>query len=327
MSTESISIAASKSGRAAHSRRQKVWALIWVAIAIAAAYFLIPELAGLQESLQSLNAVQPAWLLTGSALVALRYVLTAVSLRAAVGHGVPFGTTLLVQVASGFVGRLTPEGVGWLVLNQRFLELAGIGRTSALAAISLKVIAGALTRIGIMAIVAFLVGASGGFTPEIPAVWPCLLGGLLVLVAGAFLARVVFPSAAARARASVVSAARDSAAVFRQPARAVALFASSAGLPLSFGLALWTSAIAFGADVSLIDLLAVYLAGTAVAAASPTPGNIGAVEITLSAGLTTVGVPSAAAVAAVLVYRLLTFWLPLVPGFFAFRYLQAQQRI
>jgi glycosyltransferase 2 family protein len=77
----------------------------------------------------------------------------------------------------------------------------------------------------------------------------------------------------------------------------------------------------------LIDLLAVYLAGTAVAAASPTPGNIGAVEITLSAGLTTVGVPSAAAVAAVLVYRLLTFWFPLVPGFFAFRYLQAQRRI
>jgi hypothetical protein len=40
-----------------------------------------------------------------------------------------------------------------------------------------------------------------------------------------------------------------------------------------------------------------------------------------------VGVPSAAAVAAVLVYRLLTFWGPLVPGLFAFRYLQARRRI
>jgi uncharacterized membrane protein YbhN (UPF0104 family) len=38
-------------------------------------------------------------------------------------------------------------------------------------------------------------------------------------------------------------------------------------------------------------------------------------------------VPSGAAVAAVLVYRLLTFWLPLVPGFIAFRYLQAKQHI
>jgi uncharacterized membrane protein YbhN (UPF0104 family) len=244
-----MSIAASKSGRAARSRRQKVWALIWVAIAIAAAYFLVPELAGLQESLQSLNAVQPAWLLAGAALVALRYALTAVSLRAAVGQGIPFGTTLLVQVASGFVGRLTPEGVGWLVLNQRFLEQAGISRTSARAAISLKVIAGALTRVGIMAFVAFRVGASGSFTPDVAAAWPYLLGSLLVVALAAIVVRRAFPSAAARARASIESAARDIAAVFRQPGRAAALFASSAGLPLSFGLALWTSAIAFGADV------------------------------------------------------------------------------
>ena len=50
-------------------------------------------------------------------------------------------------------------------------------------------------------------------------------------------------------------------------------------------------------------------------------------EVALSAGLTTVGVASAPAVAAVLIYRLLTFWLPLVPGFIAFRYLQNKHHI
>jgi uncharacterized protein (TIRG00374 family) len=91
----------------------------------------------------------------------------------------------------------------------------------------------------------------------------------------------------------------------------------AAGLPIADGLALVASARAFGVDVSLVDVFVVYLGGTAVAAASPTPGNIGAVEVTLSAGLIAIGVPSAAVVAAVLIYRLLTFWLPLVPGFVA----------
>jgi undecaprenyl-diphosphatase len=212
------------------------------------------------------------------------------------------------------------------VLNQRFLEQAGIGRTSALAAISLKVIAGALTRIGIMVLIAVLVGASGGFDFDASA-WPYLVCGLLVLVVAAVIARLAFPAVATRAKASMETAVRDMAAAFRQPGRVATLFASSLLLPLTYGLALWASAMAFSAEVPVIDLLAVYLAGTAVAAASPTPGNIGAVEVALPAGLTTIGVPSAAAVAAVLVYRLLTFWLPLVPGLFAFRYLQAQGRI
>jgi uncharacterized protein (TIRG00374 family) len=105
------------------------------------------------------------------------------------------------------------------------------------------------------------------------------------------------------------------------------LFGTSVGLTLSYGLVLAASVGAFGGDVSLPAVLAVYLGGTAVAAASPTPGNLGAVEVALSAGLTTVGVAAGPAVAAVLLYRLLTFWLPVLPGFLAFLYMQKQQHI
>src|ERR687886_250106 len=84
--------------------------------------------------------------------------------------------------------------------------------------------------------------------------------------------------------APVASGARDLASVFRQPLRAAALLGTSAGLPMSYALALAVSARDFGVDVSFIDVFAVYLGGTAVAAASPTPGNVGAVEVALSAG-------------------------------------------
>jgi uncharacterized protein (TIRG00374 family) len=73
--------------------------------------------------------------------------------------------------------------------------------------------------------------------------------------------------------------------------------------------------------VPFLQLFAMYLAMTAVAAASPTPGNLGALELALTGGLTTLSIPMGTAVGAVLIFRLLTFWLPLVPGFLAFRYL------
>ncbi len=63
-------------------------------------------------------------------------------------------------------------------------------------------------------------------------------------------------------------------------------------------------------------------AAAAIAAASPTPGGVGAFEAALAAGLTGIGISSGAAVAAVLVYWLATYWLPVVPGWFSWRLLQ-----
>jgi uncharacterized membrane protein YbhN (UPF0104 family) len=61
----------------------------------------------------------------------------------------------------------------------------------------------------------------------------------------------------------------------------------------------------------------VYLVGSAVAGAAPTAGNVGAIEPALAIGLTAAGGPAAAMVAAVLVYRLIGYWLPVIPGVIA----------
>lgn len=63
----------------------------------------------------------------------------------------------------------------------------------------------------------------------------------------------------------------------------------------------------------------VYLGASAVAAASPTPGGLGAVEAAAVVGLTALGIPAGPNVAGVLAFRLATFWLPIVPGWIAFR--------
>jgi undecaprenyl-diphosphatase len=193
------------------------------------------------------------------------------------------------------------------------------------AAISLKVIAGVVVRVTLTLGVGALAGASI-FQFDLT-VSPYLFALPIAVLAIGYVAWRVTGSRAARAKASIAAAAKDFSRILHEPYRAATLLGTSAGLPIAYGLALIASAKAFGVDVSSLDLFAVYLGGTALAAASPTPGNIGAVEVTLSAGLIAIGVPSADAVAAVLIYRLLTFWLPLVPGFVAFRYLQAKHHI
>ena len=71
----------------------------------------------------------------------------------------------------------------------------------------------------------------------------------------------------------------------------------------------------------------VYLTGSALGSVVPTPGGLGAVEAALSAGLTAAGLPGAAAVSAVLLFRLLTFWLPVPVGWVALRYLERRQAL
>jgi len=69
------------------------------------------------------------------------------------------------------------------------------------------------------------------------------------------------------------------------------------------------------------------LAGAAVASAAPTPGGLGAVEVALSTGLTAAGMSGTAAISAVLLFRLATFWLPVPAGWVALHFLQRRSVI
>jgi uncharacterized protein (TIRG00374 family) len=60
---------------------------------------------------------------------------------------------------------------------------------------------------------------------------------------------------------------------------------------------------------------------TLLAGLVPVPGGIGVAEAGLTAGLVAIGIPGGTALAAALIDRLLTYYLPPVWGFFALRWL------
>ena len=108
-------------------------------------------------------------------------------------------------------------------------------------------------------------------------------------------------------------------AVVRRPTKAAQLFGGSAGITVFNVLALTAALEAFHSPLPILEVTAVYLGSAAIASAAPTPGGLGAMEAALVAGLTGLGAPSGPAIAGVLGYRLVTFWLPILPGWLVFR--------
>jgi uncharacterized protein (TIRG00374 family) len=69
-------------------------------------------------------------------------------------------------------------------------------------------------------------------------------------------------------------------------------------------------------------LLAINVLTSFFAGIMPVPGGIGVTEAALTAGLVAAGVPQAEALSAVLIYRVITYYLPPVWGFFTLGWLR-----
>jgi undecaprenyl-diphosphatase len=115
--------------------------------------------------------------------------------------------------------------------------------------------------------------------------------------------------------------------VARRPSKLLGLFGGSVTVTFSYMITLYVALQAFGGGLPFATVGAVYLVGAAVATAAPTPGGLGAVEAALIAGLVSAGLDSAVAVPAVFLYRLATFWIPILPGWGCFTWLERREFI
>ena len=91
-------------------------------------------------------------------------------------------------------------------------------------------------------------------------------------------------------------------------------------------LCLWCTFAAFGYTMGLGHLLIGYVVAYSIGTLAPTPGGLGAVEGIMIALYLSFGVPSAVAVAVVLIYRIINFWLPIPPGFIAYAIVRPGRR-
>ncbi len=287
----------------------------------AAVYLLLPQLSSLSAVVGSLRDANWIWL--GVAVVTgfIAIVLSGVSIQGSSHLPLPFWRTVDVQLAAAFTGRTTPGGIGFFGINIAYLERLGMNRATAAGTTVLNLTATGVVS-GIVCVVGILGVGGSGTVPDvsIPTGWPVLFAVIgVVVVIG-----VVLGSPFGRRR--ILRPAREVTghlwATLHNPVRAVQLFGGSLGYLVVSALGLAASLAAFQPHFPLVGVLTVFVIGQTLGHLVPVPGGLGAVEAVTIAGLTTLGITSTVAVAAVLTSRLLTYWLPVLPGIAMFRYLQ-----
>jgi undecaprenyl-diphosphatase len=297
-------------------RRPVVRRLLGLAVLAAAVHVLLPKVARAGTTVGTAGSFRWPWLPAIALAAAATYALAALSLMAAAGAALTFGRTVAAQLAAACMNRLVPAGVGAMSTNVRYLERAGCSRSRAMAAVGLDSVAGFIVHAALL--VATLVVIGTGHQrfhvrgPDLGDNWPLLvLITVLLSALGLAIGGLRFRG---RGRAFARRALDQLADVVHDRRRAGLLLAASAGITTAYILALCASVQAAGGGIPVLSVFAVYIGGSALAAAAPTPGGLGAVEAGLVAGLTAAGQPAAGAVTAVLAFRLVTYWLPILPG-------------
>jgi uncharacterized membrane protein YbhN (UPF0104 family)/membrane-associated phospholipid phosphatase len=285
-----------------------------------AIYVLLPEFGELGEVWDAIKDANFAWLALALGAAMGTYVSGAIGQLGAIRQRIAITRMSVVQLAAAFASRITPASVGSLAVKVRFLQKSGLTNDEAVAGTALNSVGGGVARIIAIAIAIPLVGGGGfSFGDELPSGWIILL--VLVVVA-AVVGIVVFTSLGRRVLEPVKRALTDLLVTLRNPRKGAMLLGGALGVialnTICFGLSL----AAVNAHVSIDTVIVVYVLGSTVGGAAPTPGGLGAVEAALVAGLTAAGTDPSLAVAGVLSYRFLTYWLPIPLGYLALRHLR-----
>jgi uncharacterized membrane protein YbhN (UPF0104 family) len=305
--------------------RFRLRALLYLLGAVFAICLLLPQVGEFRQTWHALRTVRWRWVIAGVLVLPTVYLAAATALRGAVDHPLGLKRTALVQLAGSFANKLTPKGLGGLGVNQRYLERSGVERPAAVAGIALNMVAGLIVHMTSLVLVSTLLGLSSVRSINLPVPWPYMGAFVVASALLGIILLTLLPDTRREAMAAIITAAQGLLNVLRTPEQAAKLFIGVAGVTVANVLMLMAALHAFGVQSSLLKVGAVYLGGEALASASPTPGHLGAIEAVLVANLTTMGVETGPAVAGVLIYRLLGFWLPIIPGILALRYLRRQQ--
>jgi uncharacterized membrane protein YbhN (UPF0104 family) len=299
-------------------------ALVTLVASFAAIYLLAGELA--RASLGSvLRSADWRWGAVALALSAVTYAAAALSLSGFVAERLNFLRTLLVQLAGSFVTLVTPAAVGGAALNVRYLQRRKIPAPVAVASVGVSQVVAFVLHILLLIVFAAIAG-TGTTSPIKPPTWAYYVGAGLIVLAGVVLA-VPAGRRIVRARLSPTfgQVLPRLLEVAQHPRKLAEGIGGALLLSLAYILCLAACVAAFGRSVPFAKIGFVYLTGSAIGSIIPTPGGLGAVEAALTAGLTAAGVPGAVAVSAVLLFRLLTFWLPVPLGRAALDFLERRQ--
>jgi uncharacterized protein (TIRG00374 family) len=284
--------------------------------AFAVIYLLLPQLANAGAALRALQHAHWWWVLAAVPALFVAQGFSTLLQLGAIPADLPFGSTYLVSFAGSFLNRVTPNNVGGMALNFRYQQKAGVESGAATASVGLQTVTAMAANLLLLAVFLARTGRNTSVHLSFHVhQW------VLVLITAALVACALF-GLTPRGRlffhdkiwGFIRSAGTAIAVVAKSPRHLALIGVGALGGPLVQIVALWLCVHALGGQLPFVQVGAIYLGGHLVASAAPVPGGLGALEAALIAGLSAIGMPVGAAASAVLIYRLLTYWLTIPVG-------------
>ncbi len=329
------------------NRKRLVTSAIVVALILGALYFVLPEVAGLEDSLRRIEDADPVWiaialglnLLSFASYIALfRGILGGRTVTPAVRERIDWSTSYQITLAGLAATRLfSAGGAGGIALTYWGLRRAGMGaRQTASRMVAFLVL---LYTIYLVALIACGIGLRVGLVPGPSPVGMTIVpaglagAGLIIVLALSLiptdLERIVSRWAQGHRRvrlarrmasipATIATGARVALSLMRHPSSGLLAVGGAIGFWAANIAVLWACFHAFGESVPTAVLIQGFFVGMAANLLPFFPGGVGSVDAGMIAAFLAFGEPSSTVFVSVLAYRVIAFWLPIPPGIFAY---------
>jgi uncharacterized protein (TIRG00374 family) len=301
--------------------RVKPRTLLTIFAGTVAAYLLLTQLGQVNFS-EVFRTANTSWMLVGLLFSALTYVGAASALTGVVPERLSFWKTFQAQWAASFATLVAPPTLGSVAINVRYLSRQGMHTALAGASVAVAQVLSFFSHIALLFIAVIAAGTSSDFSFRPPRTAIIVFLVIALSASALFTIPAVRRWSTERVQPIFSQVLPRLSSLANQPTKLVTGVFGVLLLNLAYCACLVASVRAFTPDSSIAAIALVYLAGSIVGQAAPTPGGLGAVEAALAAGLTAAGIDAGIAISATLLFRLMTFWIPTIPGWFALQNLQ-----
>jgi len=288
-------------------------------------YLFLPDAETIQESFELIKGASLEWVLVAIFLFFGTIPLNAMQLRVVSDIKVKFWLTYKVQMAYLFIGKLLPSSISAFVVNSFYLHAIGHTPSQTASVIAIKAVSSSIAFmiLGLIAIILSINNLGGlNLISEVDSNvninFEALL--LILVIGGISLFWVLLKIEKTRdfLRKTVGNFWGQFKEYRNRPRDVFFAVIYSFILTTMQILTLYACSLALGMEVSFTQIFIIFTLGNTAAMLVPTPGGVGAAEAGLYAGFTLMGFPSSASLAVVTLYRVITFWMPIIPGFIFF---------
>jgi len=293
--------------------------ILLLVVVLLAVYVFLPQFGRFKDSFHAVQHARIHLLLLGLVFSLGTYLAATAVYCLIAFYPIQYFRTLLVEVASSFTNRLLPAGAGGLATNARYLTKHNHTQIQAGSVVALNNFVGFLGHT-LLLIIIVLASKTRPSQVLVFRLSPLLLLFMFLILAAAVAAVIIVPKLRRTVKRIAISMWEDFKLLLHQPFKLLGALLCSMAVTSFYALTLYASVIALGEHLSVLQVFVVFTVGIAAASVTPTPGGIGGAEAGIVAGLASVGISPNIGLSIALVYRFLTYWLPIIPGVIAFRY-------